>query len=289
MLGGAGKMAGHVGTGGVSGTGVGNASQNKQSASTSEGGIDIAAAIAVNVQTIKAIARIDDGVTVFAGVDDTQSGDDEDSEEEDSEEEDSETVESGSVTVISKALNENSIVANGSASNGKIGVGVAVAINVVNYDNIAEIGDACVEADALKINAGVIGDDPDTNTAEDKEAADASQGWLMDMLNNAITDLMVDVADSLGLADLFGESSAQELATILTSALGDALDTLLQGTGLEDLLKNNPYEKIQENLANLKALFLGFPDKVKDGVLAYLGEDLTSGEWAGVKSLWSII
>ena len=110
MLGGAGKLAGHVNSGGTNPAAVNGAANSRQGASTSEGSIDIAAAFTLNVQKIRAEAIIDGDLTVTAAVPEGEEG--------------------GDITVQSLAMNEAIISANGSASNGKIGVGVAVAINV---------------------------------------------------------------------------------------------------------------------------------------------------------------
>ena len=94
----------------------------------------MAAALALNIQNIVAEALIDEDISV------TAKGGEAD----------------GIVAVQSYAYNESIIMANGSASKGKIGVGVAVAINVVDYENTAVIGDSEISADTLIVEAGMI-------------------------------------------------------------------------------------------------------------------------------------
>ncbi|MBR0398098.1 MAG: hypothetical protein IJI10_07480, partial [Eubacterium sp.] len=86
ILGGAGKLAGHVNAGGTSGENLKTGTANRQSASTSEGSIDIAGALALNIQFTEVKAEIADGITVKAGEDeeeDAAANEDADSEEED--------------------------------------------------------------------------------------------------------------------------------------------------------------------------------------------------------------
>ena len=58
----------------------------------------------------------------------------------------------------------------------------------------------------------------------------------MDLLEAALKSLIMDIAASLGVSDLFGESSADVLADQLTKAVDAAKDALLKGTGFEKLL-----------------------------------------------------
>ena len=83
-----------------------------------------AAAFALNIQSAETNAVIDDGITVIAAGEDAD----------------------GTITVESLTRTDSEITANGSASQGKIGVGVAVAINVVDYESNAYIGDAAIRA-----------------------------------------------------------------------------------------------------------------------------------------------
>ena len=248
ILGSAGKLAGHVGTGGTSPSAMSRASGNRQSASTTEGGIEIAAALALNIQSIKAEALIDDGISVTA-----EGGEND-----------------GNVVVRTLTYNESKITANGSASKGKIGVGVAVAINVVDYDSLAAVGDSDIAASTLTVEAGMI---PETTAPASQAAVPAkSKGWLMDLLETALQDLILDLAAQAGLSDLFGEDSAKILADQLANAVDAALDALLKGTGIERLLDSNPAEQLQKNMASFLSLFLDFPTRMETDLAKILPE-----------------
>ena len=284
MLGGAGKLAGHVNAGGTSGSGLSTKAGSRQSASTTEGGIEVAGALALNIQTTKVKAEIADGITVTAG------DDEEDEEDADSSDDD----EKGAVTVQSLALNESEIAANGSAANGKVGVGVAVAINIVDYENIAVIGDSAVTADKLTVEAKLIPEDEkdDDGKEEEKEDPDDDADWLGDLIKDAVTGLVNNIIEATGLSDVFGDSAAEKVGEIIKDAVKDARDALLEGTGLEELLSNNPLEQVKKNLANLKAKILSLPNDLKEElknlVKEIIGEAqfglIEEGSW---KELWN--
>ena len=137
---------------------------------------------------------------------------------------------------------------------------MAVSINVVDYDNNAIVGDSGVTADIMTVEAGMI---PETTASPSAVSIpDKSKGWLMDLLENALKDLILDIAKSAGLADLFGESSASVLADQLTKAVKAAKDELLKGTGFENFLNTNPVEQLQKNVQAFLSLFLDFPNRM---------------------------
>ncbi|MBQ9827063.1 MAG: hypothetical protein IJM62_00105, partial [Lachnospiraceae bacterium] len=248
---GAGKLAGHVNAGGTSPSGISSASGKKNGASTTEGGIEVAAALALNVQNITAEAIIDDGLSITAEGDEKN----------------------GKVIVRTQTYNEAYIAANGSASKGKIGVGVAVAVNVVSYKSNAIVGNSSVSANDITVEAVMIPETPSTVN----EVPAKSKGWLMDLLENALQSLILDIAKNAGLADLFGEKSSKVLADLLTTAVDKALDSITKGTGFEDLLNNNPYEQLQKNVANFLSLILDFPTRMEkkiDALLEGQGQDI---------------
>ena len=108
---------------------MGTARGQRTSSSTTEGTITVAAGLALNIQKIVTGAYVDDGLLIVATGEDTVNDDDT-------------ITRDGIVEVQSLALNDSTVVANGSASQGKVGVGVAVAINIVNYTNEAVFGDS---------------------------------------------------------------------------------------------------------------------------------------------------
>ena len=124
-------------------------------------------------------------------------------------------------------------------------------------------------ADTLTVEAGIIpSKSVDITLGSDKyESPDKERNWLMKLLEEACTNLVMDIADSIGLADLLGESGAAEIAKIITDVLDAATKELVEGTGLEDLLRNNPYDQLMDNLDTLKKYFVeDIPDRIKENL-----------------------
>ena len=115
-------------------------------AETSEGSIQVAAGINVNVMQNNALASIGDGIMVKA-LPALDVG--------------------GAIRVTSINDTDAAIKANASASKAETGVGVAVAVNVVSYQNIAHIGQAALEAATLHISADIV----ENKSAEKASAA----------------------------------------------------------------------------------------------------------------------
>ena len=265
MLGGAGKLAGHVNAGGTSSENVNSANENKESASTSEGGISVAAAVTVNIQSTEALAEIGDGATVIAEV---KIGDDNDGSDDNNDaDEEEEELEAGKVAVISLANNESEVTANGQASAGKVGVGVAVAINTVSYSNEALIGDSSIEADSLEVRADFLEveedeEEEETQTPDEEE----EKNWFNKLLEDAVTELVEKATGAIG----FGDSEV--ISGIVTETLTEAINALLDGTGLEQLIENQPLDQLKGNLENLKALLMSVPGELKEPVVEAITE-----------------
>ena len=119
-LSGAQRLSGSVGTSNTAPASLGAAASRRTGAATTEGSIQVAAAFVLNIQSIHASAEITDDLTVEAIAQDG---------------------ESGHLTVESLAQNTGKLRVNGSASQGRIGVGVAVALNIVEYTNKALLPD----------------------------------------------------------------------------------------------------------------------------------------------------
>lgn len=127
--------------GNVKAADVGNAFENRQKAETSEGSVQVAATMVLNVQKNVALAQIGDVLN-------------RDSETPEQIPVDS-IVAGGKVTVTSRHDTDGVIMANASATNSTTGVGVAVAINTVTYSNIAEILADHITAGELIVRASV--------------------------------------------------------------------------------------------------------------------------------------
>lgn len=130
-----------------------NADNNKTSASSDEGKVAVAAAVAVNIVSATSTARVADGVTVKTG---------------------------GALTLSASGNTDSSASSDGSTvgSTAKIGIGAAVSVNKVDAHNQASIGsNAQITAHGLTIESAMTdvgGDTTNTIEAEAKSGAGAS-------------------------------------------------------------------------------------------------------------------
>ena len=125
-------MAGKANTTNVNSTSVSNLTANRQKAQTSEGSVQVAASMVVNVQQNDAVARIADGVVINA---------------------------TGDILVSSANDTDGIISANSAATNSETGVGVGVAINTVFYENIAYVGASHITGNSLTVKAELVESD----------------------------------------------------------------------------------------------------------------------------------
>ena len=100
----------------------------------------------------------------------------------------------GCVTVESKNLTTADITANASASQSQVGVGVAVAINIVNYTNIAYIGDAAVSANHLTVQALII-----ESSSSGKKDTSTTKATDTNLIEDLIRSLMDEMLTGHGL------------------------------------------------------------------------------------------
>ena len=162
-------------------SGVGNADQqsatdsadnNKTSASSDEGKVAVAAAVAVNIVSATSTARVADGVTVKTG---------------------------GALTLSASGNTDSSASSDGSTvgSTAKVGIGAAVSVNKVDAHNQAAIGSgAQVTAHGVTVEStmtDVGGDTTNTVAAEAKSGAGASNVGIA-------ASLALNLADTSGKA-----------------------------------------------------------------------------------------
>ncbi len=149
-----------------------SADNNKTSASSDEGKVAVAAAVAVNIVSATATARVADGVTVKTA---------------------------GALTVSASGNTDSSASSDGSTvgSTAKIGIGAAVSVNKVDSHNEASIGsNAQVTAGGVTIEStmtDVGGDTTNTIEAEAKSGAGASNVGIA-------ASLALNLADTSGKA-----------------------------------------------------------------------------------------
>ncbi|MCO6458771.1 MAG: hypothetical protein J5I93_25985, partial [Pirellulaceae bacterium] len=97
------------------------------SAETSDGTVSVAAAVSVNIVTTQAWSQIADNVSVVAG---------------------------GQLSVLARHNADALSNADGQATNGKVGIGAAVALNRFDLTNVASIGSgATIQADGVSVRA----------------------------------------------------------------------------------------------------------------------------------------
>ena len=229
---------------------------NRQTSQTSEGNIQIAAGFNLNILSNHAEAAILSAV-IEAYVPAGDAGDS--------------TPAAGSVNVETRNDTDAAIYSDASATNAKIGVGVAVAINIVHYENIAHIDAASVTAVTLNVTA--LMEDPSVSSKETQSGGteEEDQNIVETLVKKAITQLVNSLADQMGLSSVFDTSS---LASFLGNLIGDiaakAAQTLLTGTGLEKLIGNDIGQKIEERVAQLSTLDSETYAAVKEAVLSKL-------------------
>ncbi len=161
-----------------------------RSASTSEGGVSVAAAIGVNVQTATVTAVVPDGVVIDAG---------------------------GTLTLRTAANTDGKITADGSAvttegtSGPAVGIGAAVAVNKVSASNVARLGVATHDVGGLTIEALKTDIAAGTGTRADVYLAKATSGAGASK---------VGIAGSLALNLIDTESSARIAGSATVNVTG---------------------------------------------------------------------
>ncbi|MDP3446823.1 MAG: hypothetical protein Q8S22_02065, partial [Eubacteriales bacterium] len=227
------NLAGKTGSSNVNSSAIGNLSTNRQTAQTSEGNVQVAAGFNLNIMANRAEAVISGGATVTAY---TPTGTPED-------------VPAGLISVEAYSDTDAAIYANASATKAKIGVGVAVAINIVSYDTLAHIDDAAISADTLRVLARMYEAAKSTTTQAE---GSTSKNIIETLVEQAITEMLHDMADAMGMGDLLEASTLDDaLVELIGDIVGTAVNTLLSGTGLEGLVSNDIETKIQSKLATL--------------------------------------
>ncbi|MEN6634431.1 MAG: hypothetical protein ABFC56_01110, partial [Clostridiaceae bacterium] len=265
-LGGGAKLAGQTGSSNVNSGEVSRQSANRQTAQTSEGNIQVAAGFNLNIQINHVESLISGGISVTAFVPEgTASG---------------ETA--GSVVVEAYGDTDADVAANASATKAKIGVGVAVAINIVTYDTLAHIDTASIHADSLRVLAHMIAEEKKTETSADTGTGEP-KNIIEQLLEEAITSMVKDLASEMGLKDLLDKTTIDETITNLIGDLvGSAVDTLLSGTGLEGLVSTDIEAKITSKLATLgtsltDALKTQVGEAILNLILKKIQETITPG------------
>ncbi|MEN6340037.1 MAG: hypothetical protein ABFD03_07915, partial [Clostridiaceae bacterium] len=233
-IGGGSKLAAQTGSTNVNSSAVNRLSANRQTAQTSEGNVQVAAAFVLNIQSNHTEASIAGGITVTAFVPvGTPSG-----------------TQAGNITVEANSDTDAAIYANASATKAKIGVGVAIALNIVTYDTLAHIDDAGISANSLSILAHMIAESKKTTTTE--STSGTPKNIVEQLVEQAITAMVRELADAMGLSSLLDTTTLETtLINLIGDVVGSAVNTLLSGTGLEGLVSTDIEAKITTKLATL--------------------------------------
>ena len=178
-------------------TATNNADGNKTSASSDEGKVSVAAAVAVNIVSAKATASVADGVTVKTA---------------------------GSLTVSASGNTDSSANSDGSTvgSTAKIGIGAAVSVNKVDSHNEASIGsNAQVTAHGVTVEStmtDVGGDTTNTIAAEAKSGAGASNVGIA-------ASLALNLSDTSGKALIKSGAGVDAGGAVMLTAEDDSKST----------------------------------------------------------------
>lgn len=189
-------------------TATDSADGNKTSASSDEGKVSVAAAVAVNIVSATATARVADGVTVKTA---------------------------GALTVGASGNTDSSASSDGSTvgSTAKVGIGAAVSVNKVDAQNEASIGqNAQVTAHGVTVEStmtNVGGDTTNTIAAEAKSGAGASNVGIAASLALNLSDTSSKAliksgagVDAGGAVTLTAEDDSKNTATAAPTTDGGA-------------------------------------------------------------------
>ncbi len=226
----AGTLAGQSNTNNVNTEAVSSLSANRQKAQTSEGNVSVAAGFALNIQNNTAESIISDGLEIEA----IETAEDE---------------VSGEVLVLSINKTDADISANASAVGSDTGVGVAVAINMVTYENIAEIGNTAVSCAALTVMAMMPEEDTEEAAGEENEE-EPQDNSLNGILTRIITEYVMDAVSTVSFAADFSD----QIEGLVTEILGILLTELQADTGVEGLFQNDLTTLLSEKLDDLAGI-----------------------------------
>jgi len=228
------SMAGATGSGNLNAGALSSQVSGRQLAQTSEGNTQVAAAFVLNIQKNISEATIDGSIDV-------------------------ETPNTGKVSVNASNNTIAAIYGNASATKAKIGVGVAVAINVVTYDNLAKVGEASITTGDLEVTALMYKD-----LLKQTVTLQNNQGntFIEKLLDQAFEEMFEEINEYMGLKDTLGSKLWEDFYEsffgengIIAKMIGDATNTLLSGTGLQNLVSTDIQQKIESRLENVV-----FPD-----------------------------
>ncbi|MBR3018685.1 MAG: hypothetical protein IKH57_16665 [Clostridia bacterium] len=192
LLGTAGKLAGKNHSNSVSTDQIEKAkSGNRQKAETSEGSVGVAGAVLVNVQDSVSNSEIMKGVSVNA---------------------------SGTAAVTALNVASSKVKADAGVTNSDVGVGVGVAVNIINLSNIAKIGDGEIKAAILNVTAK-------TKIKEPAEKQDEKE-TLRKLLSEKAAEFIAELLEETGLDQYLSAEKLDEIKADMASKLPELLEEL---------------------------------------------------------------
>ena len=232
LLSGAAKLAGKNKSKSVSTEKVGAAATNRQKAQTSEGSVAGAAAVAVNIQTSESRAEVLNGVNITT---------------------------SGKTAVTAQNRTTSQVKANASTTKSDFGVGAGVAINIINLNNIANVGDGEITAAALEVAATMKAEKAKNGTVIKADTRDALSVYLGETIGEFVNNL----AKEIGLTKALSDDIVKDLTKDMVQAL---TKEFINTTGLGDLLGSGDFsaklKKAAEMVSKSKDGLLSLPEKL---------------------------
>jgi uncharacterized membrane protein YgcG len=220
------NLAGVVGTQNVNSNIVNSLTANRQKAETAEGSVQVAATFTLNIQRNVSRAVIADGISV---------------------------VSEGEIVVESKNDTDGVIISDASATDSTTGVGVAVAINIVTYENIAYVGDARLTGESLTIKAGIYEE-------EKKDLLDEIISQLLAKLNidrELVDRLMTELEGTplqqylKGKLEALGLTNIDDIAILLRDVIVGRLQAFLKGTDVSDSVEEDLQELVKDTVSKI--------------------------------------
>ncbi len=227
-----GKLAGEVNTKNVNTQNVTNAAASRQYAQTSEGSIQVAAALAVNILNNLSRAKVHDGNDILA---------------------------LGDIVVLARNDTDAVIAANASATDSLYGLGVAVAVNNVTHENIAYLGTGSVQGRSLTVAAEIY------EKEEAKALEDAFNDLVQFLADNGAMGELIDVvrerdyeSSAVNQLDvlLAKDQWTDEERASIAAYVDELIDATLWKDGDEVTLRERIYDLI---LASWDAAYAGTP------------------------------
>ena len=216
LIGGAAKLAGKNKSSGVSGGGIMDSTKDRQKSETSEGTVGVAGALVVNVQNSASVAEIQNGVNIKA---------------------------SDLIAVTALNGTTSKIKANGSTTNSDKGVGVGIAINIINLDNIARMGDGEFEAAMLKVAAETKMTDPEKKEEKKKEEKTNTEDKLEKDLGEKAGEFINYLVKETGLDQYVSEDLLGEIiAPVVTAATKE----LIKASGIKEYIGDGTISELYE-------------------------------------------